>query len=63
MLTCIHAESGLCPACQAEYDEDPRAYLEFGDHPQGIANWKALQEEMAAEPEPGPAVDMSDVPF
>src|SRR5262249_53714744 len=46
--TCIHAARGPCPACQAEYDEDPQAYLEYGDHPQGLANWRALQAEMAA---------------
>ncbi len=47
-ITCIHATAGLCPKCQADYDADPLAYLEYGDHPAGIANWRALQEEMAA---------------
>lgn len=46
-MTCIHAAAGLCPACQAEYDYDPGAYLEYGDHPAGLANWRALWEEIA----------------
>jgi hypothetical protein len=44
--TCIHQPTGLCPACQAEYDEDPVAWMEYGDHPAGLANWRALQAEM-----------------
>jgi hypothetical protein len=51
--SCIHrlelGSTGLCVACQAECDMDPDAFFEFGQHPQGEANWKALQEEMAAE--------------
>lgn len=50
-LTCIHRLSvsadGLCPACQEDYDTDPESWIEFGDHPQGIANWKAEQELIA----------------
>ena len=46
-MTCIHATAGLCPACQAEYDYDPDAYLEYGDHPAGLARWRALQEDIA----------------
>lgn len=63
-LNCIHAESGLCPNCRADYEEDPGAWLEFGRNPQGIANWQALQEEIAADQarmvQP---MDMTDVPF
>jgi len=44
-LTCIHAP-GLCPKCREEYDEDPTAWLEFGDYPEGIARWQRLQEEI-----------------
>lgn len=47
-LTCIHAASGLCPECQADYDEDPDAWIEFGPHPEGIARWKA-EEAIQAE--------------
>jgi len=48
-MTCIHSTTGLCPDCQANHDEDPTAWMEYGNHPDGIARWKALQEEMAAE--------------
>jgi hypothetical protein len=58
---------GLCPACAADYDADPTAWLEYGDHPAGIAAWKALQEEMdreatRARTEPVPPPDPT-VPF
>lgn len=46
MPKCIHSDSGLCEACQADYDEDPAAWIEFGDHIAGLAAWKALQKEM-----------------
>ena len=48
--TCPMADNAppLCPACQAAYDEDPSAYAELGDHPEGLANWKAEQEAIAA---------------
>lgn len=53
MITCIHNEEiglpGLCPSCQEDHDEDPLAWLEYGDHTQGIANWRRLQEEMDRE--------------
>lgn len=67
-MTCIHTDKGLCPACQALYDEDPDAYWEFGDHPDGlrrraeeearIATWEA---ERWAEPQPPTYGD--DVPL
>lgn len=44
---CVHVERGLCGKCWDEYDADPSAYIEFGDHEQGIANWKAEQELIA----------------
>ena len=47
---CIHGDGqSLCPSCQADYDYDPSAYVEFGEHPQGIANWRDLQEQIAAD--------------
>lgn len=50
-LTCIHATSagsaGLCDQCYADYQEDPEAFLEFGDHPEGLARWRELQAEMS----------------
>lgn len=65
-MTCIHADKGLCPACQAEHDGDPMAYWEFGDHPEGIARWQALRAEIAAEreqqPDAQPCND-EDMPF
>lgn len=63
--SCIHVQRGLCDDCQAEYDEDPSAYYEYGDHPQGIANWQALQAEMDAEASRpvSPAGGDSDIPF
>ena len=43
-LTCIHQQqagaTGLCRRCQDDYDEDPDAWWEFGDHPAGIARWQ-----------------------
>jgi hypothetical protein len=45
-ITCIHAQHGLCPKCQADYDQDPQAYVEFGQHPQGEANWRQERDQM-----------------
>jgi hypothetical protein len=50
-MTCIHREHGLCPACEADYLEDPSAWLEFGNHAEGLENWKRLQEEMVQDAE------------
>jgi hypothetical protein len=66
-LNCIHAAAGLCPACTADYDADPAAWVEYGDHPAGLAAWQALQEEMdremgRARTEPVPPPDPT-VPF
>ena len=49
MLTCIHSLAGLCRACQDEYDTDPAAFIEFGNHPEGIARWQGLLAEIAAD--------------
>src|SRR5262249_31926763 len=29
-ITCLHCEAGLCPACQADYEEDPDGYVAMG---------------------------------
>lgn len=63
-LTCIHAVSGLCVACLEEFAEDPMAFAEFGNHPAGIANFAALQAEIAEMQDgPGVVVDKSEIPF
>lgn len=46
-MHCIHDESRLCPACQADYDHDPWAYLEYGDYLAGLAAWEAFRREIA----------------
>ena len=48
-LTCIHQSSGLCPTCQEDYDTDPGAWYEFGQHPAGIARWEAECGQWAAD--------------
>ncbi len=50
-VPCIHSHDGrsLCAACQEEYDIDPSAYDEFGQHPAGIENFRHLEEEIAAD--------------
>src|SRR5262245_5772795 len=63
-LTCIHTERGLCPACQSDYDADPLAYLEYGDHPEGLANYQRLLDEIAqAAQDPTPLVAWDEIPF
>lgn len=68
-MTCIHQPKGLCPACEQEYQIDPDAWIEFGDHPDGIQRWKDLQAEMeqdrlnAMAGESGPSTNDPDVPF
>lgn len=62
-LTCLHQPQGLCPACQADYDYDPLAYHEYGDHPAGSKRWADLQAEMNAEPR-GEQIPADDsIPF
>lgn len=56
-LTCIHARAGLCPACLDDYLEDPTAWMEYGNHPQGIANWQEEERRIAEE-----MVDLTDLP-
>src|SRR5262245_30822344 len=45
-LTCVYAVRGLYPECRAEFNEDPEAYIEFGNHPAGIERYRALLNEL-----------------
>lgn len=67
-LTCIHRSHGLCESCGRDYEADPSAWEEFGDHPDGLrrraaeeALVAAWEEERRREPPPEPMAD--DVPF
>lgn len=74
-ITCTHqlaaGAAGLCETCQYDYDVDPGAYMEFGEHPDGQANWAALLAEMEAERQqylelagaPTLPVDDDSIPF
>jgi hypothetical protein len=53
----------LCPNCLAEYSEDPVAWLEYGEHPAGIANWRSLREEMNRAQEPTPSEAWDGISF
>lgn len=58
-LTCVHMadlQPGLCPDCQADYEEDTEAYHEFGDHPAGIERWKELEADLANRHEADPSI-------
>lgn len=46
---CIHQERGLCPACQADYDQDPQAFEEYGDHPAGLERWNRELQDILAD--------------
>jgi len=66
MNPCIHTNGiGLCLDCQTAYDDDPLAYIEFGDHPEGIRRWQELQAEMEAERQRPVVVRIADdeLPF
>lgn len=69
-MHCVHtAGHGLCDRCQEAFDVDPIAWLEYGDHEEGIRNWQRLQDEIAAWPRPDAVdeildrLDPSDIPF
>lgn len=68
-MTCTHnliaGKPGLCRTCQEEYDYDPQAWIDYGHHPQGEANWQALQDEIAADAanRPAPSEPDPDIPF
>lgn len=58
-LTCIHMPEpgeGLCPDCQADYEDDPQSWHEFGDHPAGIERWKELEADLANRLEADPSI-------
>ena len=39
---CIHGDgTSLCGNCREAYETDPDAYIEFGDHPEGMKRWAA----------------------
>ena len=63
--TCIHQPRGLCPQCQADRDEDPVAWLEFGAHTDGLRQLADLQAEIdTADDRPQqPMSQGSDIPF
>ena len=64
MLTCTHQAAGLCADCQADYDEDPAAWLEFGNHPEGLARWNAEQAMIDRDAaDQVPAVDDPTIPL
>lgn len=47
--TCIHRPAGgLCPNCQAEYEADPTAWIDYGYHSAGLARWEAELDAMDA---------------
>lgn len=47
---CIHCPAGqICDACRADHDEDPEAWIEFGEHPQGEENWKREEASILAD--------------
>lgn len=59
-MHCIHDENGLCPACHDDYQADPAAWIEYGDHADGLDNWQRTKDEIAADAEnnqsePGPS--------
>jgi hypothetical protein len=60
-MICTRRDSGLCSACQADYDEDPLAWIEFGDHPAGQSRWAVEVAAAAACPAPSP--DQTDYPY
>lgn len=39
----------ICDACRADHDEDPDAWMEFGDHPDGAANWEREEKLILAD--------------
>lgn len=44
---CIHSPAGrICGDCRADYEGDPSAWFEYGDHPEGVVNWQRLQAEI-----------------
>jgi hypothetical protein len=47
---CTHQPDGpLCQKCQADADEDPLAWSEYGNHPAGLERFRREQAEYEAE--------------
>ncbi len=47
-FNCHHADGGMCVECQADHDEDPTAYAEYGPHAEGDRRWAAVMAEWHA---------------
>ena len=62
---CIHADGKtFCPECRWAWEYDPDSYLEYGDHPAGLKNWRALQKEIKGARNAKIASDIdSSLPF
>ncbi len=60
-LTCIHLlavhADGLCPSCEEDYNTDPSAWIEFGDHTEGLRRLKIITDGIAALPQHDPIDD------
>lgn len=49
---CIHGDGqSLCQSCREQYEYDAESYIEVGDHPEGLARWREIQEGIAADAE------------
>lgn len=48
-MICIHSAAGLCRRCRELYEEDPEAWIEYGNHSAGIRRRQEMQEEIDAE--------------
>jgi len=42
VITCVHAERGLCPRCLRDWRDSPGGYVLYGEHPRGIERREAL---------------------
>lgn len=62
-LTCVHCRAGLCEACLREYLDDPQAFWDYGHHPEGLARWRRLEEELRRDAAPPPSVPGPEIPF
>ena len=69
-ITCIHqpaGECGLCEQCAEDYAVDPTAWLEYGDHPAGIANaqreWDLIEGDRIEHEFRESVYDDENIPF
>lgn len=62
---CIHGDGRtLCADCQADYEYDPESYIEYGDHPAGLARYREMMEEIAKDAAAQPYVAPDpNIPF